>query len=124
MDQTTFGGKPLAPAPDELAAAMASEGRTPLLVIRPADGPAYADALRTAVATAEARDPDVRFRLESVVPAAGALAAQQQALNAASAEARAVMDAMGVAGISPERVTLAARTDPTVQRSEIRLYRA
>jgi dihydroxyacetone kinase len=76
------------------------------------------------VATAEARDPDVRFRLESVVPAAGALAAQQQALNAASAEARAVMDAMGVAGISPERVTLAARTDPTVQRSEIRLYRA
>lgn len=124
VDQSTFGGKPLAPAPDQLASALASDGGVPLVVIQAGDGVAYAGALHEAVAEAEARNPNVRFRLESVVPAAGDLNTQQRALQDTSAQARAVMDVMGQQGISPERVTLAARTEAGVRRPEIRLYAA
>jgi hypothetical protein len=124
VDQTTFGGKPQAPAPDELAAALAPGASAPLLAIRVGDGTDYTGALLNAVAVAEARDGSVRFRLESVVPAIGDLNAQQRALDNGAAQAREVMDVMATAGISPERITLGARAEPSLTRPELRLYRA
>ena len=122
VDQTSFGGAPRKPGPDELAAALASHGTAPLLVIRPDDGVPYGDALRLALAAAEARDGNVHFRVESVVPAQGDLNAQQAAMDANTASARQVLDDMGAAGINADRVTLGARTDAHVLRREIRLY--
>jgi hypothetical protein len=122
VDQTSFGGAPRPPAPNDLAAALASHGQAPLLVIRPADRVPYDQQLRDAILAAEAKNGATRFRLESVVPAGGDLQAQQTAMNETAAAASAVLDAMAQSGIPPDRVTLGTRTDPTVTRSEIRLY--
>lgn len=122
IDQTSFGGAPRAPAPAELAAALASHGTDPLLVIRPDDGLPYGDGLRQAIAAAEARDGTVKFRLQALVPAQGDAASQAAALQANAATARAVLDDMGQDGIDPERVTLTAGTDTHLIRREVRLY--
>jgi type IV pilus biogenesis protein CpaD/CtpE len=123
VDQTSFGAAPRAPAPSELATALTADGAVPLLVMRPDDGVPYGDALRQAIQAAEVRDSNARFRLLSIVPAQGDLAAQQAALDANTAFAREMLVDMGAAGINSDRVTLLARTDAHVTRREIRLYR-
>ena len=122
VDQTTFGGTPHPPAPDTLAAALRSNGTAPLLVILPDAGQLYLDALRQTVQTAEAANSEAHWRLQSAIPAVGDLAAQQAALDATTAFARQVLDDMGNAGISPDRVTLSATTDPRLKQREIRLF--
>lgn len=122
VDQTSFGGAPRPPSPDALAAALASHGAAPLLVIRPRDQVPYQDALREAIAAAAARNGNVRFRLESAAPQHGTLLAQQSALEATSAVAQQVLSDMEQDGIAPDRVDLTARAVPDVQTPEIRLY--
>ncbi len=122
LDQTSFGRGPQPPAADQLTQALASHGATPLLVIYPDDGVPFTDALNAAVGAAEARNGNVRFRVESVVPEHGSLIEQQTAIDQAGVTAQEMLSAMEDVGISPDRVTLGGRTEKGLLRREIRLY--
>ena len=122
VDQTSFGDKPRGPAGPEMAAAFASDGRLPLLTIRPDDRIPYADGLRQAIDQVEARDGNGRFRLVTVVPVSGDIDHQAALLDAAQSAARGVLDDMGADGISPDRVSLSGRSDPHVTRPELWLF--
>jgi ABC-type sugar transport system substrate-binding protein len=122
VDQSSFGGMPPAPAPDELEAALASDGGQPLLVILPGANVPYDAALRTALDAATARTGASHFRIESVVPQTGDLDAEQAALQSTTAAARGVLGAMAQDGVAPDRVTLSAHTGRDVREPQIRIY--
>jgi ABC-type sugar transport system substrate-binding protein len=122
IDQTSFGGAPQTPAPKELTAALVSQSGSPVFVVSPDDAVPYWDSLRQVVRAAEARDANVRFRVESVVPGQANLRAQQSALEANTAAARQFVDYMGAAGVNADRIRLEARTEAHLLRREIRLY--
>lgn len=123
VDQTTFGARPVAPAPDQLAMALRSNGAIPLVTIR-YDGAAftYDDALATAIEAAEARKPDATFDVVTAVPAKGAPAEQVRTIEQGQSDAAEVMSKMAADGITPDRIHLSARTDPTITAREVRVY--
>jgi hypothetical protein len=118
----SFRGAPQTPAPKELTAALVSQSGSPVFVVSPDDAVPYWDSLRQVVRAAEARDANVRFRVESVVPGQANLRAQQSALEANTAAARQFVDYMGAAGVNADRIRLEARTEAHLLRREIRLY--
>ena len=122
VDQTSFGGAPRPPAPSEMARAFASGGQLPLLTVRPDDGVPYEDQLRQAIEAAETQHGSVQFRIEASVPAQGDADQQALALDAIQAASRAMLDQMGLDGITPDRVELSARADPQVQKRVIKLF--
>jgi len=123
VDQTTFGARPRAPAPDQLAMALQSNGAIPLVTIR-YDGAefTYDEALARAIESAEARKPDVTFDIVTAVPAKGTPAEQVRTIEQGQGDAAAVMDKMADDGVTPDRIHLSARTDPTIAAREVRVY--
>ena len=123
VDQTTFGVPATPPAPDQLTDALQSRGAIPLVTIR-YDGAAvaYAESLATAIDAAEARKPDVTFDVVTAVPAVGDPAAQVRAIEQGQGDAQQVMDWMADDGVTPDRIHLSARTDPTIRAREVRIY--
>ena len=123
VDQTTFGARPVPPAPDQLTEALQSRGAIPLVTIR-YDGAAfvYAEPLATAIDSAESRKPDVVFDVVTAVPAVGDPTTQVQAIEQGQGDAQQVMDWMADDGVTPDRIHLSARTDPTIRAREVRIY--
>ena len=120
IDQRTFAPAPEATPP---AAPTRTETRTPLISVVPGTKLAtYEALLRSAVRSAEARDPAVRFEVVSVVPASETVAEQVKAADSARAGAAEVAEALIAAGAPEGRVSLGARADPTTHGPEVRVY--
>jgi hypothetical protein len=123
VDQTTFGGKPQKPPPDMLTEALRPGPPIPLVTIVFNGGEvAYVDELRLAVQMAEARKPDVRYDLVTVVPARGDPSDQVKAARQGEPDAIAVADEMINLGVDPTRMQMSARTDPRLNARELRIY--
>ncbi len=79
--------------------------------------------LRTAVAQALSRKPNVLFTVESVAPVASSPAAQAASLRAAVAlQGRPVAGAIAADGATSAQVELTALSDPAVKAPEVRVY--
>ncbi len=123
VDQTTFGAAPVAPAPDQISAALAANTGVPLVVIRfDGAGVAYDEALRKAVQLAQARRPDAVYDLTTVVPAQGPPDQQISAVTEGEQDATDVMDTMADLGVNPDKMHLAARAEPGLPARELRIY--
>lgn len=124
VDQTTFGAKPIPPAPDQLTEALKPDSRVPLVTIRYADNAAVAqhEALRTAVDLAQARKPDAKYDVVTVVPARLTPDQQIAAAEQTQRDATDVMSQLADLGVDPTRMTLAVRTDPAILERELRIY--
>ncbi len=126
-DQRTFGAAayrpPVPPKPPAAPKPPPWPGPPPLATIRfdslSAD---YVDPLRKAIRAAEQVKPDVVFAVVGVAPATGAPASQAAAAAAAADAARSVMQAIERMGVPPERLLLAARTDPTTDHQLVEVY--
>ena len=123
IDQTTFGARPVAPAPDQLSMALRSNGTVPLVTIR-YDGAefTYDDALATAIEAARARKADASFDIVTAVPAKGTPGEQARTIEQGQGDAAEVMSKMADDGVTPDRIHLSARTDPTITAREVRVY--
>ncbi len=123
VDQTTFGAKPQRPPADLLTRALQPGPAVPLVTVIFNGGQvAYAQQLRLAVLMAEARKPDARYDLVTVVPARGTPAEQEAAAKAGQPDAIAVADEMNGLGVDPPRIHFSARTEPDVKFRELRIY--
>ena len=123
VDQTTFGAKPLPPAPDKIALALDNPDRVPLITVRfNQDSWLYADALANAVDAADQRKSNVNFNVVTVVPAVGSDRQQDAAVASAQQDTLQIMDQMVEAGATADNIHLSARVDPTVKEREVRIY--
>jgi hypothetical protein len=123
VDQTTFGAKPVPPAPDLLTEALAEGSRIPLVVIHYGGAAfVYDDTLNTEVDAALARKPDATFDVVTEVPATGNPDDQTAAIERGQQDAVGVMSKLADDGVDPARIHLSARTDPGITAREIRLY--
>jgi type IV pilus biogenesis protein CpaD/CtpE len=124
VDQTTFGAKPIPPAPDQLSEALKPDSRVPLVIILAANREVAAQeqALRTAVDLAQARKPDAKYDVVTVVP--GHLTPDQQiaAAEQTQGDATDVMDQLAELGVDPARMSLQVRADPAILQRELRIY--
>ncbi len=79
--------------------------------------------LEAIVRQALARKPEALFRIETLVPAQGAPAAQAAAVAAAGQTGgETVADAVVEAGASSAQLELTAAADPSLRRPEVRVY--
>jgi hypothetical protein len=123
VDQTTFGAKPVPPAPDQLSLAMATGARVPLVVIHSAlNTQADVETLQNAIALAQARRPDANYDIVTVVPASNLPDNQIVQAQQAEGEASDVMTKLIDLGVSPARIHLAVRSAPDVSARELRIY--
>jgi hypothetical protein len=125
IDQRTFAPTPEASTPKApaSAAAVRTETRTPLMTVAAGTRLAtYETLLRSAVHAAEARDPEVRFDVVSVVPASGTVTEQIKVAQAARDSAAELAHALIAAGASASHVHQGARADPAAHDAEVRVY--
>jgi type IV pilus biogenesis protein CpaD/CtpE len=124
VDQTTFGAKPVPPAPDQLSEALKPDSRVPLVIIRSANNTlaAQQDALRTAVDLAQARKPDAKYDVVTVVPARLTPDQQIAAAEQTQRDATDVMDQLSDLGVDPAQMSLEVRSDPAILQRELRIY--
>lgn len=81
--------------------------------------PGLADIVRMALA----RKPEALFQVETLVPSTGTPEAQAASLAAAGRSGgQAVAETIVSAGASTGQVEMSARTDPSVQRPEVRVF--
>jgi hypothetical protein len=109
--------------PSEPLAAMAPEGRRPLVVIRfDRNDVVYQQALYNAVSRVLERRPDAAFDLVAVAPGQGD--SGRQALNSTKARrhAETVMRSLMEMGLAPNRVALSGRTMAEARTTEVHLY--
>jgi hypothetical protein len=79
-------------------------------------------ALAAAVQAAQQRRPDAGFDVQALVPTQAAPDEQDRRVAQAAADARAVAEAMGAAGLSPDRLRLGLRGDPGMPAREVRVF--
>lgn len=111
------------PQSAEPMAAMPTEGRRPLVVIRfDRNDVPYQQALYNAVSRVLERRPDAAFDLVAVTPNQGDAA--RQALNSTKARRHAdtVMRSLLEMGLAPNRVALSGRTLAEARTTEVHLY--
>jgi len=124
VDQTTFGARLAPPAPDQLTEALKPDSRVPLVIIRYAatDVVPQVEALRTAVELAQARKPDAKFDVVTVVPARVTPDQQIAAAQQTQRDATDVMEQLSDLGVDPARMSLGVRADPAISERELRIY--
>jgi len=121
VDQNTFrpgaGAAPVVPpAPAAAVAATAFPGPPPLLILQP--GQAGTDSVRNAVAAARARKAGVEFDVVAILPGAPTEEATRRATLDAAEVARGIV----AQGVSPSRVRVLARPEPTATVRDVRVY--
>ncbi|MBM3487610.1 MAG: hypothetical protein FJX67_13425 [Alphaproteobacteria bacterium] len=133
---TSLGGRSFTPvsspagfAPPRLSslpaspAAVAADGRRPLVVIR-FDRPnvAYEEPLYSAVSRAMERRPGAEFELVAVSPSRGSAAQVSIASNTSRRNAENVLRSLADMGLPLDRVRLSAMTSMAADTSEVHLY--
>jgi len=111
-------------APETAAAAnAASDSSAPITVIKfDRPGVDYQKVLFAALSDALKTKPQARFEVLGIAPTAATAAAVLAAQEAARKHAADVVQTMTSMGVPAGRVTLASRTDPSVQASEVRVF--
>ena len=117
IDQRTFAPSPEAKAqPAPPPAPVVLDTRTPLVTIDyTVPSPDYAELLHYAVRAAENRYADVQFDVVSVLKDTSEAATGQE-------RATSVMRAIMRDRVSPSRIHLGLRADPTLDASQVRVY--
>jgi hypothetical protein len=117
IDQRTFAPSPEAKAqPAPAPPPVVLDARTPLVTIDyTIASPDYAELLHYAVRAAENRDADVQYDVVSVTKDTSELATGQE-------RATGVMRAIMRDRVPATRIHLAARTDPALAASQVRVY--
>lgn len=114
-----------APAVQEppVSTAAANDSSAPITVIK-FDQPSvdYQKTLFAALSDALKTKPQATFEVLGVAPTADTAAAMLAAQQAARKHAADVVQTMRSMGVPASRVTLASRTDPSVQASEVRVF--
>lgn len=82
----------------------------------------YRQRLAEAVQGAQQRRPDARFDVLALVPTQVSPAEQDRRIAEAAADARAVAEVIGAAGVSSERLHLGLRGDAGSPAREVRVY--
>ncbi len=123
IDQTTFGAKPVPPAPDFVAEALKPGSHLPLISIR-FDGtpPNYDAQLKSVLELAQTRRPDAKYHVVTVVPASGNPDKDSRAIEKGRYDVRRLEDAMTNDGIRGDDISTSARTEKGVTAREIRIY--
>ena len=145
LDQTSFGDKPRAPAPDLLAAALRPGSQVPLITIQYGPGSSaytpiplpsanvpgqippmmnytYDPQVKQAIQTAEVQRPNAAYEVVTVVPAADPPAQQVAIAQAGKTDALDLVNRMVDLGVNGDKITLAVRSDPGVKVRELRVY--
>jgi hypothetical protein len=118
VDQNTFAPAPAAKAQPaaQPAKPVQVDPRTPLVTIDfSGPPPEYAEMLNYAVRAAGLRDRNVQYDVIAVLPNAAAAAQGQR-------DATDVMRSIMLTGVSPARIHLGLRADPTLAGPEVRVY--
>ena len=120
IDQNTFnahaGDKPDIPLAPKMAATPPTPRPPPLVVIGTTDPAAYAETLRTAVASARARKPDVTFDVVEIQ------SPETQGDTPIGTNAASVARIIVAQGIPPTRVRLVARPEANAPPQQVRVY--
>ena len=123
IDQTSFGARPVAPAPDFVAEALKPGSKLPLMTIRFDGTPFNYDAqLKSVLELAQARRPEAKYQVVTVVPASGDPGKDIHAIENGRYDVRRLEDAMGNDGIAGDDIRTSARTEKGVTAREIRIY--
>ncbi len=123
IDQTTFGAKPVTPAPDFVAEALKPGSRLPLITIGFGGTPVNYDAqLKSVLELAQTRRPDAKYHVVTVVPASGDPDKDSRAIEKGRYDVRRLEDAMTNDGIPGDDISTSARTEKGVTAREIRIY--
>jgi len=110
-------------APDVAPASAASDASAPITVIKfDRPGVDYQKELFAALSDALKTKPHASFEVLGVAPTADTAAAMLAAQEAARKHAADVVQTMRSMGVPAGRLTLASRTDPSVQASEVRVF--
>jgi hypothetical protein len=121
IDQRTFQRTP--PKPDAATMARAWVPAPPLATIRLANPSAdWRAGLDAAVRAAQARKPDVRFRVMTPIPTSATRTIQAQYLKVGEADAQMIARALVEDGVPPGRIMLGFVGDPGTPTREVRLY--
>jgi hypothetical protein len=117
IDQRTFAPAPEAKAqPAPAQASVMLDARTPLVTIDyTVPSPDYGELLHAAVRAAESRNADVQYDVVSMVQDASDVRLGQE-------RATGVMRAIMRDRVSPSRIHLGLRTDPTLASGQVRVY--
>ncbi len=120
VDQRTFW-PPRTPGEAEIARARLPP--QPLVIIRfdQLDND-YAPALAEAVQAAQARKPDVEFDVLTPIPTGAPQAEQDRFARQGAEDAQAVANALGLEGITADRVHIGYRGDPGSPPREVLVY--
>jgi len=117
IDQRTFAPAPEAKAqPAPAQAAVMLDARTPLVTIDyTIPSPDYGELLHAAVRAAESRNAEVQYDVVSMVQDASDVRLGQE-------RATGVMRAIMRDRVSPSRIHLGLRTDPSLASGQVRVY--
>jgi hypothetical protein len=127
FDVSYFESDPVPPTPAQLTAPDPTSGISLATIRFDPPQPDDQQKLATAVRAARGRKPDVAFTVVAVTSPAGVAPTLAPVEAEAAAEqgrqqAVSIMRALMTLGVPPARITLAARSDPTVSSPEIRVY--
>ena len=123
IDQTTFGAKPVAPAPDFVAEALKPGSKLPLMTVRFDGTPFnYDTQLKSVLELAQTRRPDAKYHVVTVVPASGDPEKDSRAIENGRYDVRRLEDAMTNDGIPGDDISTPARTEKGITAREIRIY--
>ena len=121
VDQRSFQAASPAPGAAEIGRA-GTAGVVLVSVRMDQPGQDYRQRVAEAVQGAQQLRPDARFDVLALVPTQVGPAEQDRRIAEASADARAVAEVIGAAGISSERLHLGLRGDPGSPAREVRVY--
>ncbi len=123
IDQTSFGARPVAPAPDFVAEALKPGSRLPLMTVRFDGTPFnYDTQLKSVLDLAQTRRPDAKYHVVTVVPASGDPEKDSRVIENGRYDVRRLEDAMTNDGVAGDDIRTSARTEKGVTAREIRIY--
>ncbi len=123
MTMPSVSSKNLQNAVEPVASMDLTSALSPLVVIRfDQANVSYERALYSALSTAMERKPDAQFDLVAVSPSRGNPAAQALGTSSARKFAEQVLRSLTDMGLSPQRVTLSAKSSETADVNEVHLF--